>query len=206
MKHPRIIIIAAALVFSIAAQAQNKWQFDLEYNAAIPVGGFKSDFINKTSFRGATGEVRYAISPKFALGVQSGYQYYYQKYPRQLYKLSTGEDISAVMTNVIDNTPILLKGTYYPMASGTGRLQPFVSAGVGVNMITYSQYLGEFGSSDPSTAFAALAAAGVQYGLGKARTTAIKLGGTFNYVNYKRNDLAHLNNVGVSLGVLFPLK
>lgn len=203
-----LVTLLMVCAISISASAQNKFKLELGYNVSIPVGSFKSDYIGKTSFRGGIGEISYAFSPKFSLGVESGYQNYYQKYGRQLYKLDANQTVSAVLTNSMDIVPLLLRGTFYPMgASATAIVQPYVSAGAGVNLINYGQYLGEFGGTQSSTAFALQGGAGIKIPFGnRINQNGIKVGATYNFCNYHSNDVSKLNNVGVSAGVIFGLK
>ncbi len=154
------------------------------------------------------GEISYTFNPRFSLGLQSGYQNYYQKYGRQLYKLDGNQTVSAVLTNSMDIVPLLLRGTFYPLGTKTSAIvQPYVSAGAGVNLVNYGQYLGEFGGTEASTAFAAQAGAGVKIPFGnKINQNGIKIGATYNYSNYSHNDVSKLNNIGINAGVIFGLR
>lgn len=180
---------------------------ELSYNVSVPTGSFKNDYIGKTSGRGGVGEISYTINPKFSLGLSAGYQNYYQKYDRQLYKLEGNQVVSAVLTNNMNIVPVLLRGTYLPTGgSESAIVLPYVSLGVGANLVNYGQYLGEFGETKSSTHFAAQAGAGIQIPLGVLRQTAIKVGGTYNYVGYNKNNISNLNNIGINAGVVFALK
>ena len=207
-KNIIICMTIVSTLFTLSASAQQRLKMELGYNIASPLGSFKNDFINKTSFKGATGELSYAFSPKFQLGLHSGFQSYYQKYDRQQYKLEGNQTVSAVVTNTMEIVPVMLRGTFFPMAANTAaKIQPYVSAGAGVNMVNYGQYLGEFGGVEASTPFAAQAGAGIKIPFGNSyNQTAFKIGATYNYANYKRNELTNLNTVGFNAGVVFPLK
>lgn len=200
--------MVAACVISLSASAQQRLKMELNYNISAPVGSFKKDFINKTSFRGGTGEISYTFNPKFSLGLYSGYQSYYQKYDRQVYKLDGNQTVSAVVTNTLDVVPLLLRGTYFPMgSSATDKVQPYVSAGAGISMINYGQYLGEFGGTQSSTPFTAQAGAGIKIPFGsRYNQTAFKIGAAYNYINYNRNNISKLSNVGFNAGVVFALR
>lgn len=209
MKKRVIIFMTtiAACMFTMSAFAQdNNWKMELSYNISAPLGSFKNDYINKTSFRGGVGEIKYMFNPKFSLGLNAGFQNYYQKYDRQVYKLDGNQTVSAVVSNSMDIVPILLRGTFYPLADAKARIQPYVSVAAGINFVNYAQYLGEFGGNQTSSPFAAQAGAGIQIPVGRRNQTGIKLGATYNYVNYHNNDIARLNNIGANLGVVFALK
>ena len=154
--------IVAACGISSAASAQSKVKLEVDYNVGIPLGSFKNDYVGKASFRGATGEISYTINPKFSLGLYSGYQNFYQKYPRQVYKLDGNQTVSAVLSNSMDIVPLLLRGSFNPMGASNAKVQPYVSAGAGVDLINYGQYLGEFGGTQSSAAFAAQVGAGIK--------------------------------------------
>jgi hypothetical protein len=210
MKKNVIIFMTmvAVCMISLSASAQEKLKMELNYNISAPVGSFKNDFINKTSFRGGSGEISYTFNPKFSLGLHSGFQSYYQKYDRQVYKLDGNQTVSAVVSNTLDIVPLVLRGTYFPLgSSATAKVQPYVSAGAGFSFVNYGQYLGEFGGAQSSSPFTAQAGAGIKIPFGsRYNQTAFKLGATYNYINYNRNDIAKLNNVGFNAGVVFALK
>jgi len=202
------LTVFAACFISMSASAQNKLKMELSYNVSAPLGSFKNDYIGKTSFRGGTGELTYTINPKFSVGLNTGYQNYYQKYGRQLYKLEGNQVVSAVLTNSMDIIPVLLRGTFYPLAdNATAKVLPYVSAGAGVNLVNYGQYLGEFGGTESSGVFAAQAGAGILVPFGqRSKQTGVKLGATYNYASYNHNEISTLNNVGINAGIVFGLR
>ncbi|HEX8334550.1 MAG TPA: outer membrane beta-barrel protein [Segetibacter sp.] len=209
MKTLRQLIIIA--VFSLAvnyasAQADGKVKMKLNYNVGLPVGDFKKDYISDPSFNGASGEIFYSINPKVAVGLNIGYQSYYQKYGRQTYKTGDNETISAVLSNTVELMPVMLNGTFTPLANSTSRVQPYVSVGAGLNLVNYRQYYGEFSDGNASTSFGAQAGAGITVPLGKTRTNSFQLGATYNHTPYNANELKNLSSVGIQAGIVFPLK
>lgn len=210
MKKNLIIFttMIAVCMISLSANAQQKLKMELNYNISSPLGSFKSDFINKTSFKGGSGELSYAFNPMFSLGLHSGFQSYYQKYDRQVYKLGGNQTVSAVVSNTLDVVPLLLRGTYFPLGSAANaKIQPYISAAAGISMVNYGQYFGEFGGTETASPFSAQAGAGIKIPFGnRYNQTAFKIGATYNYINYNKNDIAKLNNVGFNAGVVFALK
>jgi hypothetical protein len=200
-----IMIAFAGSLISVSANAQDRLKLEVGYNVGIPTGTFKTDEVGNTSFRGGFGEISYAINPKFTVGLLAGYQNYYQKFDRQLYK-QEGQTISAVKTNAIDVMPLLVRGTYLPMGNSKASIQPYVSAGAGVNFINYQQYLGEFGGGEYAVPLAVQAGAGVMIPVGN-KNTSFKLGADYNYSGYTSSgQKVKLGNVGVHAGVVFPIK
>jgi outer membrane protein W len=134
-----------------------------------------------------------------------GYQSYYQKYERDIYKTGPNETTSAVVTNTMEILPVLLRGTYFPKG-GSKTIQPYLSAGAGINMVTYSQYLGQFAESEVSVPIAAQAGAGVVFPIGRFNQSGIKLGATYNFATYNKNNISGLSSIGANAGVVFNLR
>ncbi len=210
MRNKLAVALIVTIAFAVSdsyAQTGNKWKMYLGYNISAPTGSFKNDFIEKTSFRGAIGEISYAFNPKFSLGLSSGFQDYYQKYPREVYSTGPNEEISAVITNSMQIIPVLAKGTFSPAGSINAAVKPYVSLGAGVNLVNYEQYLGEFPSSNSSAVFAAQAGAGFMVPLSRTNdNTAFKIGANYNYSPYNDNGISNLNTVNFNAGVRFNLK
>ena len=196
-----LIALFAPLVGN--AQAE-RLSINLNYNVATPTGSFK-DFVDKTSYRGWTGNLLYGINNKLSVGFGTGYQDFYQKYPRDVYKLNDGSDISAVVSNSVQTIPLLLLAQYNLLPGKV--IQPYVGVGAGGNLVMYKQYLGEFASSSNKFQLAVRPEAGFFIPLRKDLSTAgIQVNGNYNYMPYKYNGLDNLNNWGVGIGVRFPLQ
>lgn len=201
------VLLAVLITSGTFAQATNKWKMQLGYNISAPLGSFKNDYISNTSFRGGVGEISYTVNPKVSIGLASGYQDYYQKYGREVYHAQGNELVSAVISNSMQIVPVLLKGTFSPMGNSSSSIRPFLSAGAGINLVNYRQYLGEFPTSEASGVFAAQAGLGVLVPFNKNNTeTGFKLGGTYNYAAYNKNGLSNLNSVGLNAGIVFNLR
>ncbi|MBC8034744.1 MAG: hypothetical protein H7Y03_11400, partial [Chitinophagaceae bacterium] len=116
-----------------------------------------------------------------------------------------GQQISAVLTNSIRTTPILFKAEYTPATKSL--IRPYIEAGIGGNVISYSQYLGEFiGANDTYFKFALSGGLGVKIPFNKTTArSGVKLGGNFNYMPFDDEITDNLNNIGVHAGVYFPL-
>jgi hypothetical protein len=210
MKH-RISIIIAGLLLTATAQAQT-WKerkpvtVDLNYNFSMPQGDFKNNFIDKNSAAGFNLDIMYWLKPTLSIGGSLGYQDYYQKYPRALYKLSDGSDISAVVSNSLQTIPIMVKSNYMPLAQKQSFIQPYFTAAAGVNLVDYSQYLGEFGASNTKARFTALAGAGIKIPFKKYSESGFLLGANYQYSPYNFNDLKSLNSINIQAGIRLRVK
>ena len=191
--------------FSLPGKAQNKpLNLELNYNYSIPTGNFKSDVIGDASPRGFMGNLMYPFSDNWSVGLAYGFQDYYQKYPRQLYHLSNTQDISAVLSNSIQTTPIMVKAKYYP--GGKSSVKPYLALAAGGNIIDYKQYYGEFGSSRSNFGFRAEAGLGVLIPFKKTSSSGINVGATYDYAPYNKNGLNDLNSINVQAGIQIQLR
>jgi hypothetical protein len=196
------LFFLALIPFNSKAQ-ERRLQLDLNYAVGIPGGSFKSDAIENTSTRGWTANLLYNITPNISVGVGTGFQDFYQKYPRAVYKLNEGGEVSAVLTNSIQTIPILAQFQYRLLPGKT--VQPYVGVGVGGNMVIYDQYLGEFDNSKSSFKFAARPEVGLFVPFRKEGPAGIHLFGAYNYMPYKMDGIENLNNWGAGVGIKFPL-
>ncbi len=202
--------LGIALIFiiscgSLSAQ-KNDVRVDLNYNYSFPVSGFKNDIISNSSPRGFTGDILYNINRNWSVGLYGGFQDYYQKYGRDVYDLDKNEQISAVISNSVQTTPVLAKVLFMPFGNKASFIQPYISAAAGANIIDFTQYLGEFGSEDNTVNFAAQGGIGLSIPFGKFSASGFHFGATYNYMPYKDDGYADLNNVGIEAGLHFRLK
>lgn len=197
--------LAILLCFALPASAQKGVvKFDLNYNYSFPLSSFKNDLVSNNSPRGFMAGVLYNFSDKLSGGVGFGFQDYYQKYSRQLYHLSNTQDISAVLSNSIQQTPVLVKAKYFP---GSGSfLKPYISVGAGANIIDFKQYFGEFGSSQTNVGFRGEAGVGVMIPFKKTGSSGINIGATYDYAPYNKYGYKDLSSANIQAGVVIPLK
>ncbi|MBA4166707.1 MAG: outer membrane beta-barrel protein [Chitinophagaceae bacterium] len=172
------------------------------YNTGMPAGSFK-DFMGKNSFRGYFGEVTYGISDQLRVGIGVQNNDYYQKFPRQVYETKDGT-VSAVVTNSIQTTPLLLKANYE--LTKKSLVRPYVGLGAGFNLISFSQYMGQYNQSKSAFKPAVAAEAGVNIPFNKiTRAAGISAGLHYDYLPFNYNGVKNLNNWGAHVGVFFPL-
>ena len=194
-----LLLFCSASVFA----QDNGLTLKINYGVGVPVGSFK-DAISNTSYRGFGAELMYHINKSVAVGLETGSQDFYQKYPRQLYKADDGRDISAVLSNSIQAVPIMLKGQYNFLESKA--VQPYVALAAGVNIIRFNQYAGEF-SNDAKTkfGFAARPEAGVYIPFGRYKRAGFSLGAGYNFMPFNYSGISNLNNISARVGIRFPL-
>lgn len=197
------VLVAGLFVAGAARAQEGRLHLNINYTISTPVGDFK-DFINKTTYRSWAASLLYGINDKVSVGLGTGFQDFYQKYPRDTYKLEGGGDISAVVSNSVQAIPVLAQVQYN--FSPQAIVQPYVGVGVGGNLILYRQFLGEFGSSKTKFGFAARPEAGVFIPFRKGGPAGITLRADYNYMPVNYNDLQGMDNWGAGIGVKFPLQ
>lgn len=205
MKRNSIYIITClVLVAGISdLQAQDRLLLKVGYNTGMPVGSFK-DHMTKNSFRGYRGEIAYPVNERLKLGLGVAFNDFYEKLPRQNYHTSEGT-LSAVVTKSIQTTPIMLKGQYE--LTKKGWIRPYAGLSAGFNLVSYAQYFGEFNVKKTGFKPAVGAEAGLNIPFNReTRVSGLNIGGHFNYLPFKYNELSNLNNWGIHAAVYFPLK
>lgn len=181
---------------------ESSLRLNINYTVASPSGGFK-DFIEETSWRGWTANLLYGVSDKISVGLGIGFHDFYQKYPRAVYTLQEGGEISAVITNSVQTIPLLASVQYNFMPEAA--VQPYVGAGIGGNFILYHQYLGQFANTRNDFGFAVRPEAGIYIPIGK-RDFGININGVYNYMPYKKAGFDNVNSWGIGAGVRFSLR
>ena len=199
------LFLLLALGLNVHAQ-QHELQLNLHYSYAMPLGNFKNDVISNNSPRGVTGDLLYGINNKISVGLGLGFQDFYQKYPRDLYPTGDHETTSAVLSNSVQIMPVLAKAEVYPFNGKRSAIQPYISAGAGLGIISFTQYLGEFGGTDNSAGLMLQGGAGFKVPFNATGSAGFSLGANYNMVNYKKNGFDNFNNVNFQAGLYFPLR
>lgn len=199
------VVLCILLVSQLNAQ-RGTMKMNIQYSYALPVGNFKSDVISKSSPRGVTGDLLYNVSNKFSVGLGTGFQDFYQKYPRDLYKTGSNETTSAVLSNSVQVIPVLAKAEFYPLGGKKSFIQPYITAGAGLGLTTFTQYLGEFGGSNTSGNLMVQGGAGFLIPFNSLGTSGFRVGANYNMVSYNKDGLNNFNNVNLQAGIFFPLR
>lgn len=195
-------LAAVLLVTGMMGAYAQELQMNVGYNVNIPSGAFR-DYINKPAYKGFTAGLSYAITSQWSVGVNLGYNDYYQKYPRQTYHAGDGTDVSAVVSNSVQQFPILLTANYTLLKKGI--IRPYLGVGAGANFVSFDQYLGEFDDPHTSTKWDLKGEAGVYIPISDYSSTALKIGGSYNYTPYNSYGIKSLNSWGIEAGIRFPI-
>jgi hypothetical protein len=207
MKTLKILpfIFCILLISQLNAQ-KGEVKMNLQYSYALPVGSFKSDVISNGSPRGVTGDILYNLSNKLSVGLGLGFQDFYQKYPRSLYKTGDNETTSAVLSNSVQIIPVIAKAEFYPLNEKKAAVQPYIAAGAGIGISGFTQYLGEFGSSSNNAGFMLQGGAGIKVPFNSKGGSGLSLGANYDMISYHHDGFNNFNNVNFQAGLFFPLQ
>lgn len=179
--------------------------FQINYGVGLPMDGLKQQ-VSNTSYNGWDASLMFHLGHHFSIGPELEYQDFYQKYPMADYYYGDQyTNISAVVSNSIQNVPILFKGAY-SFFQPTALIQPYISIGVGVNAVTYRQYLGEFINYDQSSGKLALnGEVGIKIPVSHNHRFGINLAAEYNYLPYNQFGISNMDYVGLKGGIYVPL-
>jgi opacity protein-like surface antigen len=204
MKTSRFIYFTIfVFVLNAGAQAQHRLMMSVNYSVNVPTGSF-ADFIENTSFRGWNASVSYRLNQRISLGATTGFQDFYRKTDRQVYKDAEGRDISAVITHSIQTIPFLATVQYG--LSPEKRVQPYAALGAGASLVTRSRYLGQFADNDSKVKLAARPEVGLFIPIKKESEGGINIATAFNFIPYNEDELKNLNSFAITVGAKFPLR
>ena len=193
------------LTAKIYAQQQGEVKMTASIAGAMPLGQMKDRLTDNTTLRGGDVTILYGVSDKLAIGANLGFQDFYKKYPRAVYKLEDGSDISAVMTNSIQVIPFLATARY--QLKNEGVLRPYVSAGLGGALVSYKQFLGEYPNESNKISLAVRPGAGVYIPFRKDGETGLNLGVNYQYMPYKVvSGMSNMSYFGFTVGIGFPMR
>lgn len=184
--------------------AQQRFFGSLAYNVSFPVGEQFKDYVSKASTRGVAGSVMYNISTNIRVGLQFSYNDFYKKKDRSVYTLADGSHISAVLSNTLQLTPVLLKGEYSFIPGG--RVQPFAGVGAGVAFINFEQYVGEFPYRKTFTKSAFAGSVGIVIPFKKNGHSGFKLASDYVISPFNEEGINRVDSWNLQAGVVIPLR
>ncbi len=110
MKRLSLALVAVPLLFAAEAEAQGDWWWGVTYNVSVPSGNTK-EFIDNTSWRGASLEARKVLGDNASWGLLFGWYVFDQI---QVDSLSRpGIDITGKPFKYVNAFPVQLTGHYY---------------------------------------------------------------------------------------------
>lgn len=203
MKTLKYNLLFVICLLCLAARSQQRTvTFEIAQKTSMPLGNFKT-ITDKISANGWEAAVMYGLSDNVSLGLQAGFQDFYQKYGRQVYH-GAGGDLSAVISNSVQVMPLLLKGKY--VFHKTSAVRPFAALGVGGSLVQYGKYYGQFSDARSGFVFTAQPELGIAIPVGRYKRAGINIAAAYNYTPFRQAGADGMNTVGIKAGVSLPLR
>jgi outer membrane protein W len=108
------ISIVLLLLAAAAVHAQDLSGFRINYDMAIPTGGFNADFINKTSWRGISFDSRWEVKENVTAGFNIGWQVFSQRLDNITEVLGNGgTTVNGTQFRYVNTFPMQANVHYY---------------------------------------------------------------------------------------------
>ena len=149
-----IVLITGALITPGLAQSS----FSIQYSMGF--GGNMNNFVSSTSLRGATFEYKLYPQPNISIGIDAGWNHFYE---RRAYDSYTGSNGATTYTGVqfryADAVPIFVTTSYY--FSPGEKFNPFIGVGIGTMYVSRYLDMGSWRVTEDDWHFALKPEAGV---------------------------------------------
>jgi hypothetical protein len=196
--------VSTAMILTCSTtRAQDKLKMSLAYRVDVPSGDF-TNYVSNPAGRGFNAAVAFALNNKLSIGGNIGYNDFYQKFSRSAYNDGTGNTISAVITNSIQQIPVQAQVNY--ILTKKIFAHPYVAAGAGFNIIMYDQYLGEFSSNVSKTKPIFNAGAGFYIPFSKYSRVSADIGAVYDYAPFNEAGIKNVNTFAIHAGLIFPIR
>lgn len=195
MKAIKYTFIIALTMVTFGVSAQNKT--NLHYSMAMPMGDTK-DFIEKTSFRGMLLEFEKLIQPNIGVGIQLGWNTFYEAKPRATYPIENGA-MTSNQYRYLNTIPIHITGKYY-FAGDDAMARPFVGLGAGTNYTEQRNDNGLYSVVDKGWVMAIAPKAGVLVPLSYSTSLSVSL--DYN-MSFKSSKVPQQSWLGINVGFSF---
>ncbi len=153
-----ILLVLIAGVFITTANAQSS--FSIQYSMGF--GGTINNYITTTSWRGVTLEYKLYPQPNISIGIDAGWNHYYERRAFDTYTSGTSS-YSGVQFRYANAVPIYITTNYY--LSPGEKINPFIGVGIGTIYMDRYTDMGIFRVTDDNWHFALKPEAGVRVNL-----------------------------------------
>jgi outer membrane protein len=186
------IICSLMSMTSVFSQAEN--QISIQYDMSFGTGDLGS-YISAASFRGASAQYRYAVTDNILVGIDAGWNVFYEKRDYDSYTSGT-QTLTGVQYRYQNEVPLLAAIDYVFIPDKN--FQPYIGLGIGTMYTERSTWMGTWALEQKPWHFAMKPEAGLMYKVSYG--TAIKLGVKY-YNGFKAGDLENQGYFTVSLGL-----
>jgi len=192
MKCILLMVITVVCGFHVFAQSS----FIMTYPISQPVAHLH-DYIGKTSFRGINLEFLREAKPHVDVGVEVGWNVFYEKTENKDYTKGT-QTISGVQFRYTNSVPILAE-TRWSLKAGN-HAQPYVGIGVGTLYVSRSTDFGLYRINTDTWQFCVRPEAGLMFNIQPGMKAVL---GVKWYSAFNTSDLDGQSFISANIGLLF---
>jgi len=131
MKKIFFVVLLTGIITATQVQAQDSF-YSIQYSMGFTTGNLK-EFNEAASFRGMSLEYRYMVQPSMGVGLETGYNLFYDRLDYATYTQGT-QSLSGIQYRYTHAVPVLAAFDYY--LKPDTQFNPFVGLGVGT-LYTY---------------------------------------------------------------------
>ncbi|WP_276483802.1 outer membrane beta-barrel protein [Paraflavitalea pollutisoli] len=191
-----IIWTVALALCSMSALAQGG-NITVSYPIAFPMGDL-NDYISKTSFRGINFEFNRQIKPQVSVGLEVGWNVFYQDAGEVQYQDKT-VTVTGKQYRYTNSVPILVGAQYWPN-SKSKKAAPYVGIGLGTVYSNRSTDLGLYRITNEAWQFALRPEAGFVF---KTASGVSPFVGVKYYWPFNSSDLDGQTFLSLNVGIKF---
>ncbi len=196
MRTKLILIFLFAFVAANAQVAESA--FHVSWVTLRPT---YTDFVSKTSSRGARLGFTKFITERFGAGIDGSFSVLDDYVPRQTYQLPDGA-ITTDVFNYMYYYSLTVNGQYY--FKTTGLFIPYTSLSAGVAFTEYTIYYNAYSDADNTTSFTIRPEVGALYRFKEYSTLGLKAAIGYDYATNKNDyfDVKNFSALSFQLGVV----
>ena len=198
MKKIIFLMIFSSLLLSTKSYGQHDSYMSVQYSVSFGMGD-QGEFISQPSWRGILIEYRGELTANLALGVDVGWNVFYEKKAYDTYTVGT-ESLSGIQYRYQNQVPML--GTVDYVFMPDNALRPYVGLGIGTMYSERSTDMNLYRLKENTWQFAMKGEVGVLYEL--SYTSSVKLGVKY-YNGFKTNTLDSQGFLSINLGMAWFL-
>jgi len=186
-----IFIFIAATSTAIAQESFSSWTYSMGF-----ASGDLATYIGKTSFRGATYDYTKMVQPKIGVGLEIGWNTFYEAKPYGTYTYGN-TDLSGKLYTYSNNVPLLFTLSYYMKPENT--FTPYASLGIGTMWSERRTSVGTWEIYKDAWPFVLRPELGVVYNTGGLGFTV----SSKYYYGFKTGDLPEESFFTINVGLVF---
>ena len=198
MKKILVLMIFCSLFITTKSYAQQESYMSLQDSVSFGSGDL-GDYISAASWRGALLEYRGAVRGNLMVGVDLGWNVFYEKKDYDTYSIGT-ESLSGVQYRYQNAVPILVSADYLIFSDKP--LKPYVGLGIGTLFSERVTDMGMYRWTQNPWQFAMKGELGLLYEL--SYNSSVKFAAKY-YNGFKTNTLDNQGYFSLSLGMAWVL-